>query len=278
MSHSDASDSSSEDEDFQSAHSDYSNDEEKAIEKDHEGNAVQTTKVLSDEEIRVCLRDSAELKEEGTIHFLASEWDQAFQKYRSALGRLPKRPRSKAPVDLPPDDTAGQEVIEGKVKQRASPTPENLEPLSELELECRKARSILNGNIGACYVKLEKLEDAVKSCTEALADDPSYIKALYRRATSNDALGTWSSLTSAQEDYTRLQEILEPSDSRLSQIKRALRGIEPRCKAAQKKETDEMMGKLKDLGNSFLGNFGLSTNNFKFEPNGQGGYSMNFVK
>ena len=28
----------------------------------------------------------------------------------------------------------------------------------------------------------------------------------------------------------------------------------------------------------FLGNFGLSTDNFKFEPNGQGGYSMNFAQ
>lgn len=26
-----------------------------------------------------------------------------------------------------------------------------------------------------------------------------------------------------------------------------------------------------------LGKFGLSTDNFKFEPNGQGGYSMNFA-
>lgn len=28
----------------------------------------------------------------------------------------------------------------------------------------------------------------------------------------------------------------------------------------------------------YEGNFGLSTDNFKFEPNGQGGYSMNFVR
>ena len=57
-----------------------------------------------------------------------------------------------------------------------------------------------------------------------------------------------------------------------------------------------MLGKLKGLGNSILGtlldynmvagnptlssqgNFGLSTDNFKFEPNGQGGYSMNFTQ
>jgi hypothetical protein len=33
----------------------------------------------------------------------------------------------------------------------------------------------------------------------ALKDDPCYIKALKRRAVSNEVLGTWSSLTAAQE-------------------------------------------------------------------------------
>ena len=54
-----------------------------------------------------------------------------------------------------------------------------------------------------------------------------------------------------------------------------------------------MVDKMKGLGNSILGErnakklevtlrrpntgrFGLSTDNFKFEPNGQGGYSLNF--
>ena len=33
----------------------------------------------------------------------------------------------------------------------------------------------------------------------ALSDDPHYVKALQRRAASNEKIGTWSSLTSAQE-------------------------------------------------------------------------------
>jgi len=136
----------------------------------------------------------------------------------------------------------------------------------------------MNANIGACHVKLGDHKEAVKSCTEALLDDPKYIKALQRRAASNEQISSWSSLSSAQEDYTLLIEILPHSSAQLTDVKRSLQALKPRVEQAQKKETGEMLDKLKGLGNSLLGNFGLSTDNFKFEPNGQGGYSMNFVR
>jgi hypothetical protein len=100
-------------------------------------------------------------------------------------------------------------------------------------------------------------------------------------------------------DYQLLLDTL-PGDSPLvSSIPTALTKLRPRLELAQKAETEEMMNKLKGLGNTILGmcpapclgpallsdleidssgKFGMSTDNFKFTPNGQGGYSMSFVQ
>jgi hypothetical protein len=51
-----------------------------------------------------------------------------------------------------------------------------------------------------------------------------------------------------------------------------------RIRTQQEKEKDEMLSKLKDLGDGLLGRFGLSTNNFKFDKQEGGGYSMRFER
>ncbi|KAF0331860.1 tetratricopeptide repeat protein 1, partial [Colletotrichum asianum] len=102
-------------------------------------------------------------------------------------------------------------------------------------------------------------------------------KALMRRARARSEEGGWQNLAGAEEDYKALSKMtnLAPADRKIVQTQ--LRVLPPRTKAAQEKETAEMWGKLKDLGNGILKPFGLSTDNFQMvKDEATGGYSMNF--
>ncbi|EPT03958.1 hypothetical protein FOMPIDRAFT_1046434 [Fomitopsis schrenkii] len=244
-----------------------------------------------------CLRDAEELKQEGNEHFRAKRWNEALATYRSGLGHLPKRRplesekgKEREAIDMDDeqedDDEGGNadadtedksDTDKGKGKETERDEPVQT-PSLEAELECARARSVINANIAACYVKLEEWKEAVSACSEALKDDPHYVKALQRRAGANEKLGSWTSLTSAQEDYNTLLTVLPSDAPQRADVKRALASLKPRIEAAQKAETAEMLDKLKGMGNNILGRFGLSTDNFQFTPNGEGGYSMNFAR
>ena len=126
--------------------------------------------------------------------------------------------------------------------------------------------------------------DSARSLTfllsPALQDDPVYVKALHRRATANEELRTWQSLTSALEgvfihqrcflsmlkrpsspDQQTLSKMEDLPSAMRSGVKASLIRVPPLLESQQTKEKDEMMGKLKDMGNSVLGRFGLSTDN-----------------
>ena len=58
---------------------------------------------------------------------------------------------------------------------------------------------------------------------------------------------------------------------------RTVQRLEPIVLERQEKMKEEMVGKLKDLGNTLLGKFGLSLDNFKTEKDpGTGSYSIKF--
>jgi tetratricopeptide (TPR) repeat protein len=107
-------------------------------------------------------------------------------------------------------------------------------------------------------------------------------KALLRRALARSQQETWSTLESALADYNLLatsihSSKLSTSDRRV--VKNALATLPGKMEGVKKKEVDEMMGKLKQLGNGILKPFGLSTENFNFiKDEGSGGYSMQFNK
>jgi len=208
------------------------------------------------------IESSNRLKEEGNENFRLSRWEDALDRYRLALRELPNRRES--------------EAAQGDSRVTSEAEPLHLPPTNSDS--GAQARAVLNGNIAACHFRQSDFSEAAKACTEALLDNPDYIKVLKRRAECNEKIGTWTSLTQAQSDLKHLLTLLPGTDPLRKDTTRQLARVEPLLAKAQKAETDEMLNKLKDLGNNVLGNFGLSTNNFNFEPNGQGGYSMQFQR
>ena len=76
-------------------------------------------------------------------------------------------------------------------------------------------------------------------------------------------------------DYNKLKEI---DYDFLADYRIMERELNHKAEIKRKQMTDEMMGKLKEVGNSFLGIFGMSTDNFKFNQGEGGGYSVQFQK
>lgn len=133
-------------------------------------------------------------------------------------------------------------------------------------------RSICHSNRGVCFLKLGKFEDTIKECSKALELNPSYMKALVRRGEAHEKLEHF------EEAIADMKKILELDPSN-DQAKRTIRRLEPLAAAKREKMKEEMIGKLKDMGNSLLGRFGMSVDNFKAvqDPN-TGSYSISFQR
>ena len=135
-----------------------------------------------------------------------------------------------------------------------------------------KDASVYYANRAACFMGLSAWEDAARDCSDALELQPEYAKARLRRA---HAYEKTEKLDEALADYKRLLE-LQPG---MPEAARAVPRLERAIAARDEQLKEEMMGKLKDLGNSILGNFGLSTDNFQFKQDpSTGGYNINYVQ
>ena len=62
-------------------------------------------------------------------------------------------------------------------------------------------------------------------------------------------------ISTSELDYSTLLKILPSNSPQIGPTKRALDRLKPRIEEAQKKETGEVLDKLKGLGNSILGEY-----------------------
>ncbi|KAK2143016.1 hypothetical protein LSH36_887g02002 [Paralvinella palmiformis] len=171
-------------------------------------------------------------------------------------------------------EEAQVQKVEGNERFKAANYQGALESYTDALMLCpldyTKDRSIMFSNRAATKYKLERHETAIEDCTKALELNPVYLKALLRRA---ELYEKTDKLDEALADYTKALEM----DRTLIKARIACQTLPDQIKERNEKLKEEMLGKLKDLGNLILRPFGLSTNNFKLQqdPN-TGGYSMQF--
>ncbi|XP_005376309.1 PREDICTED: tetratricopeptide repeat protein 1 [Chinchilla lanigera] len=136
----------------------------------------------------------------------------------------------------------------------------------------QKDRSILFSNRAAARMKQDKKEMAISDCSKAIQLNPSYIRALLRRAELYEKM---DKLDEALEDYTAVLE----KDPSVHQAREACMRLPKQIEERNERLKEEMLGKLKDLGNLVLRPFGLSTENFQIKQDSStGSYSINFVQ
>ena len=135
----------------------------------------------------------------------------------------------------------------------------------------KESLAVFYGNRAASYHALgpTSYDLVIEDCTQALEYNNEYVKVLVRRYQTYEKKEKYDV---ALDDAKKVKE-LDPSYPKIQFEVSRLERIHNEKLEEMKTEA---MGKLKDLGNSILGNFGMSVDDFKFQqdPN-TGSWSMN---
>ncbi|KPI87984.1 hypothetical protein ABL78_2920 [Leptomonas seymouri] len=214
------------------------------------------------------------LKEAGNQLFKQGDVSEALVMYRRAIWCAPIKPVPSRPASnsMPRPSAGGSCDIDGTgdgTCKKAGPDAGgdcNHEDEPEDTTDYTLTSQVYC-NAGLCLMNLDVKEEAVQMLSEAIRHDEKYIKAYLRRADCYYDLQKWSNAYGDYESYGQLGGVLDAQR----------RARMTAAKAKVDEEMKKMLGELKNLGNKLLGNFGLSTDNFKFDkdPN-TGGYSMRF--
>ena len=139
-----------------------------------------------------------------------------------------------------------------------------------IDKEFHSLISTLFLNRGLCFKQLREFDNAIDNFSKSLLFNQENHKAQYQRLELNYNKGEY---LEAQEDYIKLKQ----ADSKLlSEFITSEYILNLKAEEKKKELTGEMMGKLKDVGNSLLGMFGMSLDNFQLNQNNGGGYNIQY--
>ena len=130
-------------------------------------------------------------------------------------------------------------------------------------------RAVLLTNRGFSHFRLAHSDECITDCTDAITVDPSYTKAYYRRALAYEKEGEFESAVSDLEKCFDLDPAMKVAEQN------RYKSLVKRREEKFEKQKNEMLSSLKDIGNSILGQFGLSTEDFKVQKDPlTGSYSL----
>lgn len=130
--------------------------------------------------------------------------------------------------------------------------------------------SVFFSNRAACYLSLSKWDLVISESTMAIRLQNNYSKPYRRRAQA------YEETLQFEESLNDIKKLLELDPNLKDELNPKLKKLEKEVEEKRKKEQEQMIGQLKDMGNKFLGLFGLSTDNFKAEKDASGSYKINF--
>lgn len=144
----------------------------------------------------------AMLRDRGRFYFKREEFDKAIFVYK----------RGTSIIDVPEGD-------------------------ADDDIAIRKSLSTLHSNIATCYEKLDEIDPALTSTSEALRLDPSNVKALYRRSTTLAR----KNLIEEAIDYLHRALALSPNDVGMLAFLQGLRATRKRQKEQERARCRRML-------------------------------------
>jgi tetratricopeptide (TPR) repeat protein len=132
--------------------------------------------------------------------------------------------------------------------------------------------SMYYSNRAAVLYMHERWQGVVDDCTCAVENNKQNLKAYLRRGKA------YEKLEDTEKALGDMKAVLALEPQHTEALAASAR-LEIEEKKRLEKMKDEMMGKLKDLGNGILGKFGMSLDNFKaVQDPATGSYNVNFQR
>jgi len=159
--------------------------------------------------------------------------------------------------------------VEGNYLGAISMYDKALEALND---KTNREMAIYFCNRAACNLKLGEYESTILDCDYSIDINPMYVKAYVRRYQAEEEIGKYHDCVKDLEKILEMDSTHEIANKELPRMKVL-------SNQQMEKEKDEMMGKLKELGNNILGKFNLSLDSFKMDKDPKtGGYNISMKK